>query len=122
MLTKKIYEYRYIRHDARVHYIGKNVCEPFQRRMLYTEPFTSREQNLTRNVIVGFLSPELANKRLEQMCDVDLVDVPIADLKHMSRVLKMPLIVELHKSTRPTGEVIDIYYYMPDTHSNKLKM
>lgn len=115
----KTYEYRYIRHDARVYYIGRNVHGPFQNKMFYTEPFTSREQNVTRNAIIGFLSPELAAQRVEQMCHVNLVDAPIGDLKQMANILKMPLIVELHTS----DEVIDIYYYLPDTQqNNKLKM
>ena len=120
MLTNKIYEYRYMRHDARVYYIGKNMRGPFHHKMVYTEPFTSREQNLTRNAIVGFLSPELAAPRIEKLnSDVGLVDAPIGDLKQLAHVLKMPLIVELNIS----GEVVDIYYYLPDTQqNNKLKM
>jgi hypothetical protein len=123
----KTYEYRYIRHDARVYYIGRNVHGPFQNRMFYTEPFTSREQNVTRNAIIGFLSPELVVQRVDQImsqseCDVNLVDVPIGDLKQMAHVLKMPLVVELYKSVCPMGEVVNIYYYLPDTQNNKLKM
>ena len=117
------YEYRYIRHDARVYYIGRNVHGPFQHKMFYTEPFTSREQNVTRNVIIGFLSPDLAAPRVERIIgDVNLVDVPIGDLKQMAVVFKMPLIVELYKSACPMGEIVNIYYYLPDTQNNKLKM
>jgi hypothetical protein len=119
----KTYEYRYIRHDARVYFIGRNLRGKFHHRMLYTEPFYSREQKVLRNSVIGFVSHDLATPRIERVIqDCELAEISIGDLKQMSIMLRMPLVVELDKHLQDDKEIISIYYFMPDNSLNKIKL
>ena len=124
--SAKTYEYRYLRHDSRVYTIGKNVGGKFQHRMLFTEPFYSKEQKSLRNSVIGFISPELAAGRLdgghEPLPDCELVEMHMNDLKQMATILRMPLVIELNKETRDDEELISIYYFMPESTLIKMKM
>lgn len=119
------FHFRYINPKSKVYTLCKNVyVPPLQTNIklslnqvtttiqFYTVPYVSRIDNEAINVLFGFTSKEMC---LEHLMDKDnmkqdgisVLEYDLDDMKAISTMLRMPLIIELSKHHLH----YELYYY-----------
>jgi hypothetical protein len=127
--TIKQYSFRFLADSRPVFYINKMAkCQPrnFYSSLLYTEPFYSKERDEVRNVIVGYTSKGIGASKLAEVLREDtsirgadndylvtMEKMPLEHFKHLSSVLKIPLVVIVNSfcDMEDQTEHYELYYH-----------
>lgn len=101
--------YRYLNPNQKIYIISKldrNFPSNFGSKRYYTVPYKEK------NVIIGFLEPNLCDKAMEslQFQRLEKVEVDVKYLMNLSDTLKMESIV-LMKEIEEETKTIDLFYY-----------
>jgi hypothetical protein len=132
------YSYRYLHDKHSVYYLAKvekNTKHTFYNSCLYTVPFQNNVHNI-RNVLIGFDNKDSCKMGLEYWMDQKLLSYDderdiiiekstLSDLKYLSSVMTIPLIVimkqycELEKDSY--DDHFEIFYHFRETKDNKYK-
>ncbi len=120
----KNYSFRYLDSKHNIYYISKtekNRPKNFYSSLVYTRPFHSKEKNETRNVLIGYISKDMGDIKVHEFMDVlkdeeyDLVlkKMSLEDFKHLSSILRTPLIVILNSfcEMKDHTEQYELFYY-----------
>ncbi len=134
------YHFCYIAEKSKVYTIGKSsinsglVTTKVPHRSLnqmlsttqfYTVPFVSRVEHEAVNVLYGFISKDACMEYISENMFLDTENIPfmfecdLADMKSVSKVLKMPLIIEVSKLM--PNDHYELYFYRDALKGNNIK-
>lgn len=122
-MNNKIYSFRFLPSQTRVYYIGKKLSQRSNDICVYTEPFFIKERNDTRNSIIAYQFSEIATTKKDSLKEegIEIIGDSIEELKYLSKILAVPLIVELVKycdKTDNTVEYTDVFFYWNSSSKN----
>lgn len=110
----KQYRFQYLPDNTNVYYIGKRLSTRSYAHIMYTEPHISKEKKDVTNVLIGYCNEMYAhNKRSNIDTDCDILCEPLTNMKYLSQLYKLPLIVEINTfcDIEDAQECIEAYYY-----------
>lgn len=128
------YNYRFLNDNTKVFVVtkqkqslGKHVFQHPQRLHYYTEAYLSRDNQEIRNALLGFVEYEKCVNWHERICRVEnqihypemigvnlentpeIRDFNLKDMKYMSNLLHMPLIVIISEDA--SADEYSVFYY-----------
>jgi hypothetical protein len=120
-LTPKLTQYKYIGDTSKVYFIGKSNPSSFRHHVFYTEPHYIKERKEIRNAIIGYTDEQMANIKMSDIegePHVHVFTMPLNDMKCMSSIMMMPLIVEAESycDLDDGTEMTNVYFYYKEEY------